>query len=564
MPKRALFIIPAFVLLVFLNTLRSGFIADDEFVIVQNDFYTSFANLKNLFTENYFLKSNEALSHGFHNLDASGSVAYRPVLSLTYFIDYALWHLNPFGYHLTNVLWHALTAVLVYLCFWQIFRKEATALLGALIFAAHPFVSETVSCIGFRADLVATALVLAAFYGYLTGRRVLSLIFFFFALFAKESAVVFPGLVFLYETFGAQKNERKPPYVGYLLVLVFYLWVYFFVFPNQAMHEARWMGGYFKTHVLSALYILSYYVSGFFNPLFVRVLPPVTAPVISHLKPIEWAMAFGSVLGILGWWGYAAGRRKKEAFFLGWFLVALLPVSNIIPLLNPWANRYMYLPIIGLCGLLALLIEGLRGVSSLNWVKIIRLCFISLCVFLTVPMNMSYYNNFMLASSLVEDNPENPMGYLFMALNYVKVGDLKKAKDLVELGQARGLDDPRGLYILGWYYRKDLPKQHEIFNDCVRRFPSYNKGDLALARAYLLEGHLPQAARYARQSLAIQPTFHGYHYLMQVKIMQGKKNEAEALWEEAQKKLKNKNLSNALHDLLVTAKPGKLPLDIGF
>ncbi|MDQ1274196.1 MAG: hypothetical protein QG591_2826 [Planctomycetota bacterium] len=46
---------------------------------------------------------------------AAGELSYRPLVTLTYFIDYTLWHLNPLGYHLTNLLLHCLNAVFVLL-----------------------------------------------------------------------------------------------------------------------------------------------------------------------------------------------------------------------------------------------------------------------------------------------------------------------------------------------------------------------------------------------------------------------------------------------------------------
>src|SRR3989339_2269897 len=87
-------------LLLYLNTLPNTFVYDDAYVITENYFIKSWGNLPKLFTKDY--------------LPFSGELSYRPVVTLTYFIDYAIWRLNPFGYHLTNVILHAINCFLLY------------------------------------------------------------------------------------------------------------------------------------------------------------------------------------------------------------------------------------------------------------------------------------------------------------------------------------------------------------------------------------------------------------------------------------------------------------------
>ncbi len=102
MSKKLIFFLSALTFLTFSNSLSNGFVGDDEVVIVRNAFYESWDNLPYLFRLEYLTDSRTFYSPDqkyFH----SGSVAYRPVLSLTYFLDYWLWQLRPFGYHLHNL-----------------------------------------------------------------------------------------------------------------------------------------------------------------------------------------------------------------------------------------------------------------------------------------------------------------------------------------------------------------------------------------------------------------------------------------------------------------------------
>ncbi|HEX6626246.1 MAG TPA: hypothetical protein VF064_21190, partial [Pyrinomonadaceae bacterium] len=143
---------------------------------------------------------------------------FRPVFILSYVFDVALWGRRPFGFHLTNVLVHALNSFLVSLLARRLFdgagvaagRRDAAALGAGLLFLLHPSHTEAVSWISGRADVLATFFGLLSLLFHLsyaqarlsdkrTPRRaplaisfVLSLLCFALALFAKEAAAFIP------------------------------------------------------------------------------------------------------------------------------------------------------------------------------------------------------------------------------------------------------------------------------------------------------------------------------------------------------------------------------------
>jgi len=86
---------------IYSNTLKNGFVYDDESTIVNNTLIKDFSNISKLFTKEYFISSAEA--------------SYRPVVTFTYFLDYAIYGLNPYGFHLTNLILHAINGVLLYI-----------------------------------------------------------------------------------------------------------------------------------------------------------------------------------------------------------------------------------------------------------------------------------------------------------------------------------------------------------------------------------------------------------------------------------------------------------------
>ncbi len=143
---------------------------------------------------------------------------YRPLSSLTFAADYALWKLNPLGYHLRDLAIHAAVSVLLFFVLAALFAGDrAAALLGSLIFAAHPVLAEAVPCISRRQDPLAALFMLLSLRLLMLsaggGRRArlgmpLSAAAFLLAVGAKETAVILPGAALLWLLlFGAERGR---------------------------------------------------------------------------------------------------------------------------------------------------------------------------------------------------------------------------------------------------------------------------------------------------------------------------------------------------------------------
>lgn len=140
--------------------------------------------------------------------------SYRPIVSLSILIDFLIYHLNSWGYHLTNLILYALCAILVSLT-----TLEATGRMGnragavpaiwaGLLFCVYPLHAESVSWIIGRVDLIATLFYVGSLFLFLryrlTGVRrlsVWSLIAFGLALASKEIAISLPAAIFAYALF---------------------------------------------------------------------------------------------------------------------------------------------------------------------------------------------------------------------------------------------------------------------------------------------------------------------------------------------------------------------------
>lgn len=332
--------------LVYVNSLSNQFTYDDEFTIVSNYFIKSWNHLPSLFTTEYF--------------KYSGELSYRPVVTLSYFIDYTLWQLNPFGFHLTNLVLHTLNTVLLFFLFMQFFNHRSASFTAALIFCCHPVLSEAVNAISYREDLLGATFFIAAFFLYLnvnmeqrryTPVYFASIVCYLFSVFSKEMAITLPLFIFLYDLIFTEKTNRISKlihyYPGYIFVSALYFVIRFLILHNPIESHVSYPGDSIFVNFLTMSKVLASYIKLFFFP-FNLCADYVMPYSHSLLDPsfILSSLLLSSVIII----AYRLYFSSKIAFFsVVWPFISLLPVLNIVPIENIMTERYLYLSIVGFC-----------------------------------------------------------------------------------------------------------------------------------------------------------------------------------------------------------------------
>jgi tetratricopeptide (TPR) repeat protein len=134
-------------LVAYIPAMRGGYIWDDDRYI----------------TENVSLRTLDGLRRIW--LEPKALPQYYPLVHTSFWLEYHLWQLHPFGYHLVNVVLHALNAILL-LMMLRYLRVEG-AWLAALIFALHPVQVESVAWITERKNLLSGLFYLCSFLAYL-------------------------------------------------------------------------------------------------------------------------------------------------------------------------------------------------------------------------------------------------------------------------------------------------------------------------------------------------------------------------------------------------------------
>lgn len=357
-PRGAAAIVALAALAAFAASLRNGFTYDEGLVIVGAQRFLQSGSFGVLFSKSYFAYSLEG--------------TWRPVCTFTYMLDAAV-SMHPAVFKADDLVWHVAAAWLLMALGRRLLPPERRrwVLLAGLFFVVHPVTTETVDNASFREDALVTVFTLATLVLALNGRRRLALLCYGLGLLSKESAVMAPALLMVLRLAGFAGTERRrsgaPPLppagrgrllwtarelVPFGVVTVVYLALRFGPMQTPVAY-ARYPGGTFGATLLGLPAIWA-------HDLRLVVWPwPLCAEYTGYFRfgrqpwgPVVLASLV--VVGYLALIGVAARRGARVAAFgLGWFLLALLPVSNLLPIPIPAAERFLYLPLCGMALALA-------------------------------------------------------------------------------------------------------------------------------------------------------------------------------------------------------------------
>ncbi|MDD5246280.1 MAG: hypothetical protein PHS09_02675 [Candidatus Omnitrophica bacterium] len=535
--KLCLFLIVIITAAVYANSLGNSFVWDDYSVIVDNGFIKSRGNLPLLFSREYlssFVKRGCCYYVDYSR--GSGELSYRPMVTLSYFIDYRFWELNPLGYHLTNLFLHIANAILAFIFLRILTRSNLIALWGALFFALHPVNSEAVGVVSFRDDLLLFLFYLSSLLFYIRfddarpgqiKRQIfyaLSLGCFALALFSKEMALSLPGILLLYDCLVKKTGLRriivyiKARYLGYLAIFLSYIWVRFILLANPAGLPPEYPGGSFYSAILVMARVFLLYLQWIL--LGVGIYPTINDnPARSWLPAyFSWQLLVAVFLCLSAW--LFAWRKRNlvpvVSFSLLWFFLTIFPVSNLAyPLGIYMASRYLYLPILGFCLLLPYLLYRCGGSSkaSSHSVLIKRQISLLLLVLLLFYATRTFLGNALWKSNLVlwqkisSRYPQNGQAHKILGDNLRNSGATKRA--IYEYKQAISLnpglvDAYNQLGVISGDNR-DYRQAIIYFKQAVLADPGYLCSYNNLAVTYARSGDLQKAEKIWKKMLFFDP-----------------------------------------------------------
>lgn len=321
------------------RALRNGFVLDDLPYVVENPVLGEIRNVPLIFA------SDDAVGTDSHN------PYYRPFTTLTFALDQFLYDRSALGYHVTNLLLHLSVSLLLYLGMLRLRCRPAAAFLAALLFAVHPAHAEPVAYISARADLLCGLGLVASLLLYLrwrdSGSRMayaFSIVAFAIAVFSKIVATLFPLLlIVLAAVFFRGERRRWKAIVPHVFVVLVFLAI-----RNDVVVMKSWGDiDPLAVRLANAGIILSNYLRNAFFPTGLRLIYELPFRT-SFADPI--VIAAWSILAGTGCLALASARRNPVAFFgTAWFFLCLMPVCGLVlPLKPAMADRYLYVPLMGL------------------------------------------------------------------------------------------------------------------------------------------------------------------------------------------------------------------------
>lgn len=406
------------------------------------------------------------------------SAYWHPLPLISYAIDYQVLGLNPFQYHLTNVIVHALNTFLVFylgLTLYRTARPEAGAagplnagavvagLVSAFLFGVHPQHVESVAWISERKDVLYAFFFLLSVLSYLKYANpqaprkalyyTLTLIFFILSVMSKPMAVTLPLILLILDWHPLGRLAGGSNWHKLVKIALFEKLPFFAVSLLSGLLTVVSMYGHGNVDEGLSIFVRAVVsVRGYMFYIYKMFLPFDLAPVYPYPQVIHF-FDYKTLVPLAGFILIAVfcvlTFRRLRSFQAAWlsYLIMLLPVIGIIQNGHQAAaDRYTYLPLLGLFLLagfgLGKLIERTGG--YLRVIVLVPAVFVFVALsYLTVKQEAVWGGPVSLWSRQIELYPGQPWtAHYYRALGYSNKGDFANAEKDYTLYMASNEFDP--------------------------------------------------------------------------------------------------------------------------
>ncbi len=430
----------------------------------------------------------------------------RPLLYFSYWVNFQSGEIDPYGYHLTNVLLHFLGSVAIAFVTARLLELSGTpgrmrnvlSVLSGGLFLLHPVQTESVAYVASRSEVLSVLLYFSAFAVFLyrrTGsmtvlRSIAIVALFAAAISTKEHTLTLPALLLLADYYWGLGGIRKNG-VLYGILAAAGVWGLFTV--SRVLSDAPTAGFHVAgltpaTYFFTQCRVIWTYIRLFFLPFGQNVDPDVaiSQSLLDH----------GSIFGLVALIALIAAAwiyRKRwplAAFGVFMFLLLLAPTSSFVPISDVSAERRLYLPFLGLTLIVLELLRRFKSSSAIG----AGVAVLTVCSVLTYQRSAVWASPVALWQDAAEKSPRKYRPHFQLASAYFESGDCAPA--------ARAFEEASRL----------APPDYDLFVDW----------GLALD----CSGNWQEAVAKLQQAFAIQPSA---HIESQIGMVYAKK----AKWDEA-------------------------------
>lgn len=513
------------------------------FAVYSNSLFAPF-----LFDEYFIITENKAIKTGaiFTEFNIP-----RYVAMATFGINYSIGKLNPFGYHLVNLIIHLANGILILILVATLLkmrepREPATAgspdkkyngivpFIISLIFVAHPAQTQAVTYIAQRFTLLAVFFVLVSILSYIKFRSapqedyryyLLSLASCILAYKTKENTVALPLVLILMELIFFRRAKSS------ILKRIMYLAPYFifislivisFIDMHKSLKDVLIQIG--EISYETKLITRSQYLLTEFSVMvtYIKLLMLPIHQSIDYYYPLsysffEWKtfISFLLLAGIvcvsivsLKKWGNKNSHVAMMSFGLLWFLIFLLPESSLIPISDVIFEHRMYLPSIGfilaLFCALALLDKKIK-VYALETVSILAIIILSV---MTYQRNELWRDEEKLWNDAAVKYPQKLRAHINLGIAYARKG---KCDEAIQELEPAVLIDPadskaRANLALCYWKKGSTDKALQEYQTIIQLDPSSIKGYYDLALFYLESNNVTEAFNVLVKARSVDST----------------------------------------------------------
>jgi tetratricopeptide (TPR) repeat protein len=402
------FILLFITLIPYLNIINNTFHFDDFHMITKNAYIRSFKFLPLYFKG----KVSSLLDKGY---------MYRPLIMITYNLNYFLHGTSPYGYYIFNILIHFFNVLLLFLIIYHLFgyKNRIIPFLTSVLFAIHPINCDAVAYISSRSGLLVTLFILLFFYFQLLYEKfqfrryfVSSILFFIFALFSKETAIVVPGLYVAWFYFSHKSIRRN---LGKILIIFSIALAYIFlrILIYSQINNPIYVRSFWSNILIQAK-VTIFYLRLFLFPYPLSIDHQNLIPAGGGLISVFLLFFF---FLILIFWG-----RKNFFFGFGfsWYLISLFP--KFYGRLNFVASEHhFYLPSIGIYIFLSYIFLKLYH-KYRKYFCYFLIATILIFSELTFFRSLDWDDYYTIWRSTYKTNPNSPAAINNFALYYVRLG----------------------------------------------------------------------------------------------------------------------------------------------
>lgn len=465
------------------NTLGNGLFFDDEQFIYNNPYVKTF-DLTGFFSRSLSSESGQVSNY------------YRPLLFLSFGVEYLLFKDSGFIYHFDSFLLHFVGSLLIFILIKSLFKSKPLALLTSFFFLIHPIQTEAVAYASGRGDPLSLVFILLTLLFVLAKNKkyhLLACVTLVAALLSKEVALMTPGLIFIVLLF-SKKSFSRQAFISAIVQTLPYaiITVVYFLLRVTVLNFNNTLNFYNSQNIYSGSLFVR--LATFFNlfPSYVGLLLYPKTLFMERDSAIQIVTsptlpALLSLLGLAGLFAIGIWKRKMYPVILFssiWVAIAFVPASGIIPINGIFYEHFLYFPSVGFFLLLSfcfLLIYRKLPILGKDILGICLILSLAALSFRTIARNSEWHDAITFYTQTLS-HVQSPRAYNNLAMAYADNGD----------------------------------NQHAVaaYKKAIQLADAYPESHYNLANSYLALNDNKDAEKEYKNALKINPTF----YLSYIKL----------------------------------------------